>query len=67
MPLTKSDEDLILQVVQNNEGKHSDRILRLLAKEANCSTRFAGYLLKEAVKKNLVTMKGLNVYIEKEK
>ena len=67
MPITKSDEDLIIMVVQNHEGKHTDRILHEISKEANCSLNFAGYMLKEAVKRNLITIKGLRVYIEKVK
>jgi len=65
MPITKADEDLVLRVVQNNEGKHSDRIIKIISKEANISLNYAGYLLKECVKRNLVAFKGFQVYIEK--
>ena len=67
MVVSIPDETTVIQVVQENEGKHSDRVIKEVMKRLGCGPVKAGNLLRYCVTNGKLRIEGFSVYTGGEK
>jgi len=62
MVVTPPEENMVVEVVNEYYGRHSDWVLKAIMKHSGCGPTRAGNLLRHCVKNNLIRIDGFRVY-----
>jgi len=60
--INEYEAEKLKTILKDNNGRHSDRILKEIMKDFSCGPVKAGHLLHEAVRIGVARLDGLKVY-----